>query len=129
MKDGHIDILIVEDETPIRHMYAHTLRSSGFSIAEAVNGQDGYRKAKELNPKLILLDLKMPVLSGDDMLRQLRSQAWASNIKVLVLTNISRSEAPMDLRFLGVESYLVKVEFTPKQIAEEVKKVFDLYKL
>jgi DNA-binding response OmpR family regulator len=116
-------ILIVEDETPIRDLYALKLSNEGFQAFTAVNGQDGLKKAQELKPDLILLDLRMPVMSGDEMLLKLRETGWGSEIRVIILTNISKTEAPLSLRFLHVDRYIVKVHHTPSQVVEMVKEV------
>jgi len=87
-------ILIVEDDVSISRMYEFRLKSIGHDIRCAYDGEEGLRTAEEFLPNLLLLDLKMPVLNGDEMLEKLRATAWGSEIRVIILTNISRSEAP-----------------------------------
>jgi DNA-binding response OmpR family regulator len=116
-------ILVVEDDTAIRDLYAMKLTREGFEAFTAVDGQDGLQKAKEIKPDLILLDLRMPVMSGDEMLLKLRETEWGSEIRVIILTNISKTEAPLSLRFLHVDRYIVKVHHTPAQVVEMVKEV------
>jgi DNA-binding response OmpR family regulator len=116
-------ILIVEDDDAIRSLYELKLQMEGFDTATAVNGLLGLRAAKEFQPDVILLDLRMPVMSGDEMLLRLREAAWGSNMRVIILTNISKSEAPHSLRFLHVDRYIVKVHTTPAQVVSTVKEV------
>lgn len=116
-------ILIVEDEASIRSLYSLKLQREGFDIREAENGQTGLAQAQEFMPDLILLDLRMPVMTGDEMLRRLRETDWGSDMRVIVLTNISKSEAPHSMRFLHVDRYIVKVHHTPSQIVDMVKEV------
>lgn len=116
-------ILIVEDDEPIRNLYAMKLAQVGFNIITAVNGALGYEAAKTHSPDLILLDLRMPTMNGDEMLIKLRSTVWGSNIRVIILTNISKNEAPQSLRLLSVDRYVTKVHHTPSQIAEMVQEV------
>ncbi|HSH18003.1 MAG TPA: response regulator [Candidatus Saccharimonadales bacterium] len=116
-------ILVVEDDEAIRGLYTLKLKSAGFVTASANNGLLGLRAAKEFKPDLILLDLRMPVMSGDEMLLKLREAAWGSDIRVIILTNISKTEAPHSLRFMHVDRYVVKVHHTPAQIIEIVKEV------
>lgn len=118
-----VKVLIVEDDEPIRNLYDTKLRQSGFTTAMAVNGQTGLKLAKEFMPDMILLDLRMPVMSGDEMLIKLRESEWGSNMRVIILTNISKSEAPHILRFLHVDRYIVKVHTTPSQVVEMVREV------
>jgi DNA-binding response OmpR family regulator len=116
-------VLIVEDDGPIRNLYALKLEKEGFVTETAVNGQEGLEKAAQFKPDLILLDLRMPVMSGDEMLLRLRETDWGSEIRVIILTNISKTEAPHSLRLLHVDRYIVKVHQTPTQVVEMVKEV------
>jgi DNA-binding NarL/FixJ family response regulator len=59
-------------------------------------------------------------MSGDVMLEKLRAKSWGSNMRVIVLTNISKDEAPSKLRLLGVDRYIIKAHYTPSQIIEMV---------
>lgn len=116
-------ILIVEDDDAIRGLYEMKLQKEGFATATAANGQLGLRSAREFVPDLILLDLRMPVMTGDEMLLKLRESEWGSNMRVIILTNISKSEAPHSMRFLHVDRYIVKVHTTPAQVVATVKEV------
>lgn len=116
-------ILIVEDEHAIAEMYRIKLQTLGYRVDIARNGQEGLNKAAREQPDLILLDLRMPVMSGDTMLEKLRSTDWGSDIRVIILTNISKSEAPMGLRLLNVDRYIVKAHYTPSQVANIVEEV------
>lgn len=116
-------ILIVEDDDAIRNLYEMKLQKEGFNTATAANGLIGFHTAKEFLPNLILLDLRMPVMTGDEMLLRLREAEWSSNMRVIILTNISKSEAPHSMRFLHVDRYIVKVHTTPAQVVETVREV------
>ena len=63
----------------------------------------------------------MPEMTGDEMLKELREKPWGKNITVIILTNLGEEEAPKGLRELGVHSFIVKAEMTPRQVAERVK--------
>ena len=114
---------IVEDEISIAHMYRFKLENEGFNVEVSYNGEDGLKRAESFLPDLILLDLKMPIMPGDIMLEHLRSTDWGSSIKVIVLTNISKDEAPARLRFLGVDRYIVKAHHTPQQLVDIIREV------
>jgi len=116
-------ILIVEDDDPIRNLYEIKFSQQGYNVISAMNGLDGYEKAKQTVPDIILLDLRMPVMSGDEMLAKLRATEWGCDIRVIILTNISKSEAPMSLRYLHVDRYVTKVHHTPSQIVDVVREV------
>ena len=125
MPENKQKILIVEDEQVIAQMYFFKLESEGFKVKIANNGEEGLRAVSEFAPDLILLDLRMPVMSGDEMLERLRATKIGSEIKVIILTNISKDEAPPRLRFLDVDRYVVKAHHTPKQIVDVIREVLD----
>jgi len=113
-------IAVIDDEESIRTMYKLKLELEGYDVITAANGRDGLRVIQEFMPVLVLLDLRMPIMDGEEMLRALRKHAWAANIRVMILTNISKSEASANLRFLGVDRYIVKAHYTPHQVSDAV---------
>jgi len=113
-------VAIVEDNEALASMYEFKLKNSGYEVRRAANGAEGLKLVKEFGPDLILLDLRMPVMNGDEMLERMRSTDHGSNIRVIILTNISKDEAPMSLRFLAVDRYVVKAHHTPKQVVDIV---------
>lgn len=122
-KNRSIKIIIIEDEASIRKMYAMKLKLSKFDVYEAADGVDGLQMIKDKRPDLVLLDLRMPRMSGDEMLRELRNEDWGRDVPVIILTNISRDEAPRTLWHLGVSDFIVKANSTPQKVLECVQKV------
>ena len=118
-------IAVIEDEPNICEMYRMKLASHGYNVKTALDGKEGLALAEDFLPDLILLDLKMPVMSGDEMLEQLRETDWGSHIRVMVLTNISRDEAPKSLQFLHIDRYIVKAHHTPSQVVDLVKETLN----
>ena len=116
-------IAVIEDDAPIRNLYTAKLELEGFAVVSAEDGQAGLELLEQHKPDLILLDLRMPVMNGDEMLVKLRETEWGASMRVIVLTNISRAEAPSSLRVLSVDRYLVKAHHTPQQIVEVVREV------
>lgn len=116
-------IAIIEDEAAIRRMYALKLKFSGFEVCEAEDGEKGLLIIEQEVPHLILLDLRMPNMSGDEMLRELRSTDWGQDIPVIILTNISKDEAPRTLWHLGISDFIVKANSTPQKVVEQIERV------
>ena len=116
-------VVVVEDDLPICEMYEFKLKKAGYDVKVAHNGADGENLIKLFQPELILLDLKMPIMTGDEMLERVRATEWGAKLRVIVLTNISRDEAPHKLRFLNVDRYIVKAHHTPQQIIDIVKEL------
>lgn len=94
------------------------LKASGFEAKAVADGLLGLELIKDFKPHIVLLDLRMPGMSGQDMLRKLRETG--DNTLVIILTNLSQNEASFDMRLLKVEKYIVKAHYTPSQLVEEV---------
>lgn len=116
-------IAVIEDDLPICNMYRIKLESAGYEVKTAHNGEEGYTLIEEFEPNLVLLDLKMPVMTGDVMLEKIRSTDWGAKPRVIILTNISKDEAPHGLRFLNVDRYIVKAHHTPSQVIDIVQEI------
>lgn len=116
-------IAIIEDEAAIRRMYALKLKFAGHEVVEAADGDHGLVVIKDETPDLILLDLRMPRKSGDEMLRDLRDADWGKDIPVIILTNISRDEAPRTLWHLGISDFIIKANSTPQKVLEAAERV------
>ncbi|MEI7759078.1 MAG: response regulator [bacterium] len=122
-------VAIIEDNQPIRDMYSLKLKNSGYEVYTATNGQEGLELLEKIRPELVLLDINMPIMNGDEMLEKLRATDWGALLKVIVLTNLSKDEAPSILRFLNVERYIVKAHYTPAQVMKIIEQVIDnMYK-
>jgi len=119
--ESKIKALIVEDDVDLQFLYKLKLELEGFEVKLAGNGVEGLKIISQWMPDIVLLDLMMPVMSGAEMLAHLRAERWGSDVRVIVLTNISKDEAPPALRFLHVDRYVVKAHHTPAQIVQMVR--------
>lgn len=114
-------IAIIEDDMAISQMYRLKFEAEGYEVQTAENGKVGLELAEAFKPNIILLDLMMPEMTGDEMLSELRKKPWGKTVTVIILTNLGEEEAPKTLRELKVHSFIVKAEMTPRQVAERVK--------
>jgi two-component system sensor histidine kinase/response regulator len=114
-------IAIIEDDQAISQMYRIKFEAEDYEVETAENGKLGLELAENMRPDIILLDLMMPEMTGDEMLQKMRDTAWGKNIKVIILTNMGEQEAPPIIKQLGVRHFIVKAEMTPRQVAEMVK--------
>lgn len=119
------NITIVEDDKAIRDLYVFKLEAQGYKVSTAADGLQALQVLEEVKPDLILLDIRLPHLPGHEVLRRVRATEWGKDIKVIVLTNISKDEAPAAFRFLGISQYIVKAHYTPSQVVEDIKRVLD----
>lgn len=115
-------IAIIEDDQAISQMYRIKFEAEGYTVETAGDGRTGLDLCLEFQPDIILLDLMMPEMNGDEMLAALRKTEWGKTVKVIVLTNMGEQEAPDTLKTLGVNAFIVKADMTPRQVAELVKK-------
>ncbi len=99
MPERNDTVLIVEDDEAVRDAMREILEEEGYAISCAINGEEALRVLAEgARPKLILLDLMMPVMNGWELLRALRASATLAGIPVVVLSSLSNAEAPGDVR-------------------------------
>ncbi|OGL34997.1 hypothetical protein A3A68_02070 [Candidatus Saccharibacteria bacterium RIFCSPLOWO2_01_FULL_48_13] len=114
-------IAIVEDDLAIAQMYRLKFEAEGHKVEIAENGKLGLMLCEQMKPNMVLLDLMMPEMNGDEMLEKMRATEWGKHIKVIILTNVGEQEAPEKLKTLGVVAFIVKAEMTPKQVSELVQ--------
>lgn len=114
-------IAIVEDDVAISQMYRIKFEAEGYTVETAENGKIGLELIEDMKPDIVLLDLMMPEMDGEEMLKLLRATAWGKDIKVIILTNMGESEAPDSIREMNVEAFILKANMTPRQVAELVK--------
>lgn len=121
-----VKVALVEDDLNLQNMYKLKLELEGFKVETASNGREGLKMIESFMPDMVLLDVRMPVMSGDEMLAHLREHEWGSDMRVIILTNISKTEAPQSLRFLNVDRYIVKAHSTPAQVVDVIKEVLGM---
>jgi DNA-binding response OmpR family regulator len=114
-------IAIIEDDAVISQMYRMKFEADGFDVQLANNGKRGVAMVEAFQPDLILMDLQMPEMSGAEALAVIRKNAWGKDIPVIILTNLGQEESPKEIKDLGIHSYIVKAELTPRQVVGRVK--------
>ena len=115
-------IAIIEDDQAIAQMYRFKFEAEGYKVETAENGRLGLELTQSMQPDIILLDLMMPEMTGDEMLEKLRATDWGKDVKVIILTNVGEQEIPEKIRQLGVSGVILKANMTPRQVADVVKK-------
>jgi len=121
-------IAIIEDDQAIREMYRIKFEAEGHDVVIAENGKRGMEIIKSSKPDIILLDLMMPEMTGDQMLTALRKTEWGKDIKVVILTNVTKDEAAEGLDDLGVEDYIIKAFYTPQQVIDMIETILKRHK-
>ena len=115
-------ILAVDDSASIRQMVAFTLKGAGYSVVEAVDGEDGLAKAKTSDISMVLTDQNMPKMDGLTLIKNLRGIPKFAATPILMLTTESGDAMKAQGRAAGATGWLVK-PFDPPKLLEVVKKV------
>jgi len=118
-------ILVVDDDSEIRDAYRARLESSGYTVVEAVDGEDGITKAMNHIPDLIILDLMMPKINGLDVLDILKSTNATRQIPVVVVTALVHDDVRKRVIDSGAAAYLTKFEYRPSRVVEACKYILN----
>ncbi len=118
-----VKIAIVEDDQTISQMYRFKFEAEGYKVETAENGKLGLELIESIKPDVVLLDLMMPEMTGDQVLAVMRKSSWGKDIKVVILTNMGEQEIPDSVRKLGVSAVVLKADMTPRQVFELVTKL------
>lgn len=119
-------ILVAEDERDIRELIVFTLQLSGFNVVEVPNGQEAVQKALEIKPDLILLDVRMPKMTGYEACEVLKAEENTKNIPIVFLS-AKGQEAEVNAGLeLGAEEYFLK-PFAPDDLSKRVNKILTKY--
>src|SRR6202453_1312039 len=101
-------VLVIEDEADLQQVLDYNLRQAGHEVIAATRGQDGLRLAREHHPDLVLLDLMLPDVSGNEVCKSLKRSEATSQTPVMMIT-ARGEEIDRVLGFeLGADDYVVK---------------------
>jgi DNA-binding response OmpR family regulator len=117
-------IVIVEDNFSLADIYKTRLELVGYKCMVAHDGLAALDLIEREKPNLVLLDLMVPRIAGDEILRRMRATDWGKDIRVFVISNLNEEDAPVGLPDLGIEGYAVKVGLTDDDIDKLVDNIF-----
>lgn len=109
-------IIIVEDNTSLADIYKIRLEALGYSCLVANDGVAALNLIHHELPDLVLLDLMVPKIAGDQILEIMRKNDWGRDIPVFIISNLNEADAPSGLRSMGIEGYAVKANLTNDQL-------------
>lgn len=116
-------ILFIEDEPALQKALGDFLRSHGYEVLSALDGEQGLAEVRRAHPDLVLLDLILPRLHGLDILQAMRDDPLLSAIPVVILTNVESSESVERAVELGAKAYLVKTDYALEEVLAKVQSV------
>ncbi len=122
-----MDILVVDDEPYIQRSLSFVLRKEGFQVEVASNGEEGLKKARELKPKVIFLDVMMPKLNGFNTCRAIKSDNELKDSYVILLTAKGQELDKERALKEGANEFMSK-PFSPKEIVTKIRTILGVPK-
>ena len=119
-------VLVVEDNHEMRE-YIKGVLEREYSVVEAVNGEEGLRKAEEIIPDMIISDIMMPKLNGVELVKALKNDERTSHVPIILLTAKAGQESKLEGLEIGADDYLTK-PFDTRELQIRVKNLIDLRK-
>ncbi|PID31499.1 response regulator [Candidatus Saccharibacteria bacterium] len=117
-------VLIIEDDRFIGEMYVRSLKKAGYKVDWVVDGSDGLVAAKNKAYDVILLDIMLPEMRGNEILDHLRGeQDLVPNTHIIVMTNFDQDEEARQSIAKRVDAYLVKAEITPRRLIQTLEQL------
>ena len=117
-----VRILVAEDERDIRDLIAFTLRFADFEVEVAKNGAEAVEKAPQVNPDLILMDVRMPLMTGYEACEALKQNPKTKDIPVIFLSAKGQESEIQEGLEVGAMDYILK-PFAPDELTSQVKRV------
>jgi DNA-binding response OmpR family regulator len=119
-------ILIAEDERDIRDLITFTLRFAGHEVVATTNGEEAYEKAKEAAPDLIIMDVRMPRMTGYEACKRMKELDSLKAVPVVFLSAKGQEAEVQAGLEAGAVEYILK-PFAPDKLTERVKQLLETY--
>lgn len=116
-------LVIVEDNVSLADIYKTRMELLGYTCFAAYDGREALALIEKERPDLVLLDLMVPKVAGDQILEIMRASDWGKDIKVLIISNLNEADAPAGLREQGIEGYAVKANLSNDQLDQLVDNI------
>ena len=114
-------ILIIDDDQLTSTTWSMGLKTAGFEVINATNGQDGINQTKSQKPDLILLDQIMPDMLGNEVLSSLKQDPETNPIPVMLISNYNENQMMKDAIAQGAVDYILKYQIETKDLVDKVK--------
>jgi len=116
-------LLIVEDDVTVATIYRNKLTYEGFQVVVATDGQEGFNKAQNFHPDVVLLDLMLPTINGVELIHKFRADPVFKDMPIVVFSNTYMASLVQEARKAGATKCLSKGGCTPRQIIEVLNEV------
>jgi len=116
------NILVIEDEKILAEMYKDKFEEGGFETDLAFSSEEALGYLKNNKPDLILLDILLPKENGISFLKKIKEMENISEVPIVAFSNYDEPRTKKEAFELGVKAYLIKTQYTPKELLAEIKK-------
>jgi len=114
-------ILFIEDDAAVLKTIGEGLKSRGYGVVPATDGEEGLNLSKEVNPDLVILDLILPKLHGLKVLEAMRQNDKTKDVPVIILTNLENIVEVEKALELGTTTYLVKANYSLDEVIAKIE--------
>lgn len=115
-----VKVLIIEDDRPIAEVLTYNLKNAGYEVFVATDGQDGLNQAQLKSPDVVVLDLMLPVIDGQEVCKRLRADPATRDMLIMMLTAKAEETDQLIGFSLGADDYVTK-PFSVKVVLERIK--------
>lgn len=116
-------ILVVEDERSLNEAYQMILKKDGHTVYTAFDGEEALKICEDIEPDLILLDLRMPKVGGLDFLKKYSPAKEHPNVKIIIFSNLDMQKEIDEAFELGADKYILKAWASPKELIRLVDEI------
>ena len=120
-----MDILVVEDDPPLREAFAHVLRAFGYEVTTAENGEQALEIINQEKPQVVFLDVMMPKLNGMEVCRRVKKEQGLSDVYIILLTAKGQELDRQKGQEVGADLYMTK-PFDPEALLTKAREVLGL---
>ena len=119
-----VNVLLVEDDSFLREICSKKLTKEGYTVYEAIDGEQALEGVEKIKPDIVLLDIILPAIDGFQILSQIRKNedSKISKVPVIMLSNLGQDDDIKKAMDMGADDYLVKAHFTTEEIVTKIKK-------
>ncbi len=125
VKNNYSDLtlLVIEDDTFLNSLMVRRLLKEGYNVLSAEDGVQALKILETEIPDLIILDLIMPEMNGLEILKKIKADPKYNTVSVIILSNLGQEHEIEESKKLGAEDFLVKANFTPKEITDRINAI------
>jgi CheY-like chemotaxis protein len=119
-------ILLIEDEDVFVDMFGDSLRKAGFEVSVAKNGAWGVAEALNNNFDLVIVDMVMPAMSGEEVIKKLKTNDKTKNVPIVVISASVSVEMQRRVEKAGIAAFFVKTQIIPSDLTKKVKELLGI---